>query len=197
MTDHATDGRIRLLDAAETLFGAGSYHTTTVADICRSADMATGSFYRYFDTKRDVFVAVVRRINDDLRGAMRRELDRAGGGQREIERAVFGAFFDLMSKRPHVYRIVREAEFVAPGAFREYYERLARGYARGARRAQLRGDIAADLDPELVAYVYMGIGYFVGMRWVEWTAGDRLPDDLQLEMLRMVRSALEPRGDAP
>lgn len=184
------DGRMRLLDAAETLFGAGSYHTTTVADICQRAYMATGSFYRYFDTKRDVFVAVVRRINDDLRAAMRRALEQVGGGQRDVEQAAFGAFFDVMSKRPHAYRIVREAEFVAPGVFREYYERLARGYARGVRRAQLRGDVDPDLDPELVAYVYMGIGYFVGMRWIEWSAGDRIPDDLQADMLRMLRRAL-------
>jgi AcrR family transcriptional regulator len=193
--DH--DGRVRLLDAAEARFGARSYHTTTVADLCEHADMATGSFYRYFDTKRDVFVAVVRRINDDLRAAMRRAVEQVGGDQREVERAAFGAFFDLMSKRPHAYRIVREAEFVAPGVFREYYERLARGYARGVRHAQLRGDVDPDLDPELVAYVYMGIGYFVGMRWIEWTAGDHVPGDLQVQLLVMLRGALETREDPP
>jgi len=37
----------RLLTAAEELFGQRSYHRTTVADICATAGMATGSFYSY------------------------------------------------------------------------------------------------------------------------------------------------------
>ena len=36
---------VRLLTAAEELFGERSYHRTTVADICARAGMATGSFY--------------------------------------------------------------------------------------------------------------------------------------------------------
>jgi AcrR family transcriptional regulator len=60
----------RLLTAAEELFGERSYHRTTVADICARAGMATGSFYSYFGSKAEIFAAVVRAINTDLRRAM-------------------------------------------------------------------------------------------------------------------------------
>jgi len=40
----------------------------------------------------------------------------------------------------------------------------SRGYARGVRRAQLAGDVDPHYDPEVIAYVYTGIGNFVGMR---------------------------------
>ncbi len=60
----------RLLAAAEELFGERSYGRTTVADICARAGMATGSFYAYFDSKAEIFAAVVRAINRDLRRAM-------------------------------------------------------------------------------------------------------------------------------
>jgi hypothetical protein len=66
-------------------------------------------------------------------------VERAEVNQRARERACFRAFFDMVSKRPWIDRIVRESEFVAPGVFREYYEQLARGYARRVRVAQLRG----------------------------------------------------------
>ena len=56
-----------------------------------------------------------------------------------------------MSERPWIYRIVREAEFLAPAEFKEYYERLVRGYARGVRVAQLAGDVDASYDPEVIA----------------------------------------------
>jgi hypothetical protein len=39
-----------------------------------------------------------------------------------------------MSRRPWLYRIVREAEFFAPGEFREYDEQLARRNSRSPGR---------------------------------------------------------------
>src|SRR6201989_1716325 len=84
-----------LLRAAEELFGERSYHRTTVADICGRAGMATGSFYSYYDSKAEIFAAVVRGINDDLRHAMRAALENAEGGQRARERVAFRAYFDM------------------------------------------------------------------------------------------------------
>ncbi|HEX9529271.1 MAG TPA: TetR/AcrR family transcriptional regulator, partial [Streptosporangiaceae bacterium] len=133
----------RLLFAAEQLFGERSYRRTSVAGICARAGIATGSFYAHYRSKADIFTAVIRQINADLRSAMAAALKQADGNQRARERASFRAYFDLMSERPWIYRIVREAEFVAPGLFKEYYERLARGYARGVRTAQLAGQVDA------------------------------------------------------
>src|SRR2546430_2518271 len=126
---------LALLRAAEELFGERSYHRTTVADICARAGMATGSFYSYYGSKAEIFAAVVRGINDDLRQAMRAALEHAEGGQRARERAAFRAYFDMLSERPWIDRIVRESEFIDQRLFREYYEHLARGYARGIPRS--------------------------------------------------------------
>lgn len=184
--------RERLLAAAEQLFGERSYRRTSVAQVCAAAGMATGSFYAYFDSKVAIFTAVLRQINEDLRAAMRAALADVGPGQRSRERAAFRAYFDLMSQRPWIFRIVREAEFVAPGEFRAYYERLARGYARGVRSAQRGGDIDARFDPEVLAYAYIGIGNFVGVRWAEWTGGGRVPDDVLGDLLTILASGLAP-----
>ena len=182
----------RLLAAAEELFGERSYGRTTVADICARAGMATGSFYAYFDSKLEIFAAVVRGINHDLRRAMAIAVANADDNQRARERAAFRAFFDLVSKRPWIDRIVRESEFVAPGLFREYYEQLARGYARGVRVAQLAGEVDARYDPEVIAYIYTGIGNFVGMRWADWTAGGRVPEDVLDDVLELFARGLAP-----
>jgi AcrR family transcriptional regulator len=183
----------RLLVAAEELFGKHSYRHTTVADLCAAAGIATGSFYLYFDSKKELFTALVRRINAEMRTAMRAAIARTDGSQRAVERAAFGAYLDRMSHRPWTYRIIRESEFVAPGLFQEYYERLARGYARGVRRAQLAGEIDPDYDPEVIAYVYTGVGHFVGLRWAEWTAGGQVPDDVVDDMLEVLARGLPPR----
>ncbi|MGD0376904.1 MAG: TetR/AcrR family transcriptional regulator [Streptosporangiaceae bacterium] len=182
----------RLLSAAEELFGERSYRRTTVAGICARAGIATGSFYAHFHSKADIFAAVIRHINADLRTAMRTALEHAHEDQRSRERASFCAYFDLMSERPWIYRIVREAEFIAPAEFKEYYERLVRGYARGVRLAQLAGDVDARYDPEVIGYVYAGLGNFVGMRWAEWTAGGRVPDDVLNDLMTVLARGLGP-----
>jgi AcrR family transcriptional regulator len=182
----------RLLSAAEHLFGERSYRRTTVADICARAGMATGSFYAHFGSKADIFAAVIRQINSDTRAAQVTALKAADDNQRARERASFRAYFDLMSRRPWIYRIVREAEFLAPAEFRAYYERLARGYARGVRVAQLAGEVDAHYDPEVIAYVYTGLGHFVGMRWAEWTEGGRVPDDVFEDLMSVLARGLPP-----
>jgi AcrR family transcriptional regulator len=184
----------RLLSAAEHLFGERSYRRTSVAGICARAGIATGSFYLHFSSKNDIFAAVVRRINADLRAAMRDAMEQAPGDQRSRERACFSAFFEMLSRRPWIDRIVRESEFVDPGLFREYYEHLARGYARGVRQAQLTGDVDARYDPEVIAYLYTGVGNFIGMRWADWTAGGQVPADVLDDMLEVLARGLQPRA---
>jgi AcrR family transcriptional regulator len=166
----------RLLRAAEELFGESSYRRTTVAGICARAGIATGSFYAHFGSKAEIFAAVVRQINADLRLAMRT------------------AIFDMLSQRPWMDRIVRESEFVDPGLFREYYETLARGYARGVRRAQLAREVDARYDPEVIAYIYTGVGNFIGMRWADWTAGGHVPEDVLDDLLEVLSRGLPPQA---
>jgi AcrR family transcriptional regulator len=183
----------RLLIAAEELFGQRSYHRTTVADICARAGMATGSFYSYYGSKAEIFAAVVRALNADLRRAMKAALEHTDDDQRSRERASFRVYFDMLSKRPWMDRIVRESEFIDSGVFHEYYEHLARGYARGVRAAQMARDIDARYDPEVIAYAYTGIGNFVGMRWAEWTAGGRVPEDVLDDVLELLARGLAPK----
>jgi AcrR family transcriptional regulator len=158
--------------------------------------MATGSFYSYYGSKSEIFAAVVRAINTDLRQAMRTALDHIEGGQRARERAAFRAYFDMLSQRPWIDRIVRESEFIDPALFREYYEHLVRGYARGVRAAQLAYEVDAHYDPEVIAFAYTGIGNFVGMRWADWTAGGRVPDDVLDDVLELLARGLAPKDPA-
>jgi hypothetical protein len=102
---------------------------------------------------------------------------------------------DFLKHSGWMDRIVRESEFVDPGLFREYYEHLARGYARGVRVAQMAHEVDARYDPEVIAFAYTGIGNFVGMRWADWTAGGRVPDDVLDDVLELLGRGLAP-GDS-
>jgi AcrR family transcriptional regulator len=50
----------RLVAVAREAFAQHGYAGVNVADICSAADVAKGTFYRYFDSKEEVFLAAAR-----------------------------------------------------------------------------------------------------------------------------------------
>jgi hypothetical protein len=52
--------------------------------------------------------------------------------------------------------------------------------------------VDARYDPEVIAYIYTGIGNFIGMRWADWTAGGRVPEDVLDDVLEVLRRGLAP-----
>ncbi len=54
----------RLVAAARTAFAERGYAHVNVGDLCDTAGVAKGSFYRYFDSKEDIFVAAARSTVD-------------------------------------------------------------------------------------------------------------------------------------
>ena len=125
-----------------------------------------------------------------------------GSNRAEAEREGFREFFAFTAEHPALYRVVREAEFVSPGAMRAHYERIVEGYREGLERARAAGEIG-DVDPEVAAWALMGVGEMIGMRYVLWPTGDDgaygtgatpVPDDVFDEMVAFVQRAL---GTAP
>jgi AcrR family transcriptional regulator len=188
----APDIRSRILDAAEGLFGTRSYEHTKVADVAKAAGIATGSFYRHFPSKRALVAELLRELGRELRFEMRLAIGDAGR-QADRERLAFSAFFGFLQRHPHLFRIQRQVEFVAPAAFREYFEELARRYARGAKDAMVRGEVDPRFDPDFLAYaVYIGVAHFVGMRWIEWTEGGSVPADVAAQVFLLLEKSLRP-----
>lgn len=181
--------REKLLAAAEDTIGEKGYDRTSIAEITRRAGVAQGTFYIYFADKKAVLVELVR----ELSHALRREIAQATVGltrRLDIERAGLRAFFDFTHRHRNLYKVVRQAEFVDEEVYRWYYRRMAEGYARGLARAMDRGQIRR-LDPECLAYCLMGLGDFLGMRWVLWNP-DGIPDDIFESMMAFIRKGLEP-----
>ncbi|WP_297152481.1 TetR/AcrR family transcriptional regulator [Thermogemmatispora sp.] len=158
--------RQRILEAAEAVFGELGYYEASISEITRRAGVAQGTFYIYFRTKRDIFVELVRDLGRRLREASAAAT--AGLTDRlEIERQGFIAFFRFAAAHCSIYRIVEEAERVAPEAAQEYYQSISRGYARGLRAAMEAGQVRP-MDAETLAYALMGIGHFLALRWIVW-----------------------------
>lgn len=159
-TDKVKD---KLLFAAEDCFGRNGFFETAVVDITRKADVAQGTFYHYFSSKVEVFQKLVYEINR----RWRREVGKAIANlddRRLVEYHGFRVFFSFIVKHPQLYRIVREAEFVDKQVGQWFYRRFAEGYKRGLEEAMNKGQIR-EFQPEVLAYILMGIGHFFGLKW--------------------------------
>jgi AcrR family transcriptional regulator len=64
--EHAEDTREALLEVARELFAERGYVDTGIDDIAQGARVTRGALYHHFDSKRDVFRAVVERLYAEL-----------------------------------------------------------------------------------------------------------------------------------
>ncbi len=175
VTVRGQETRARLLAAAEKVFGEQSYFRVSIADITREAGVGQGTFYLYFPSKEAAFRELVETRGHELRTVTRLAAEGVPG-RIAAERAGFAAFFDFVARHRNLYRIVRQAEFVDADLYREYYLAVAQGYTAALRTAMEGGEIE-QMDPEVLAYCLMGIGDFVGMRWVVWSE-ETIPDHI-------------------
>lgn len=179
--------RRKLLAAAELLFGRNGFHGTAVGDLTREAGVGHGTFYLYFASKEDIFRELVRYLSHELRRTLRESVEGASG-RIAAEEAGMRTFLRFVESHRDLYRIVLEAEFVAPEMHRWYYERLAEGYSAGLEAAMDAGEIAR-VDPETLAYSLMGMAHFMGVRWVVWE-GREPPEEVTDTLMRIIRGAL-------
>jgi AcrR family transcriptional regulator len=167
LTIRGQQTRRRLLEAAEQVFADLGYHEASIVKITEHARVALGTFYLYFDSKQSIFEALVLDLNSRVRHSMSEAMAGASG-RIEAERLGFEGFFRFTAQHPALYRVVREAEFVSPDMLKLHYERIVDGYQAGLAAAQRNGEVAEELDTEVVAWALMGAGELIGMRYLLW-----------------------------
>ena len=180
--------RRRILAAAEQVFADLGFHAASIVKITEAAGVAQGTFYLYFDSKLAVFEEVLLDLNHRVRQAMA-EGARGATTREAAERGGFAGFFRFTAEHPALYRVIRQAEFVAPALLERHYATIATGYVDGLRQAMANGEIA-DADPEVVAWALMAVGEMIGMRWVLWPKAREIPPDVFEETMAFVTRAL-------
>lgn len=164
----------KILDAARDEFGERGFSESSIVAITQRAGVALGTFYTYFDSKEAVFQALVRdmsaQVRDHVAPAFKGATDALDGERRALE-----SFLVFAGKHRDVYRIIDEAEFVEPAAYREHYETTATRIASRFANARDKGEIAGDLtdeELEILSWASMGANVFLGLRFSVWSSTD-------------------------
>jgi AcrR family transcriptional regulator len=180
----------RLLEAAAKEFGARGYHDAAITGITQRAGVALGTFYTYFDSKEEVFRALVRDMSRATRMHVA-EAVKSAPDRLAAERTGLSAFISFTRKNPELYRIIEESQFVAHDVYREHYLTFVEGYRRNLTAAKARGEISDGPD-ELRAWILIGMSVFLGMRYGIWDQ-DLSPDEVANRTIEFVSQGLAPR----
>jgi len=181
----------KILDAARDEFGEHGFAESSIVGITQRAGVALGTFYTYFDSKESVFQALVSdmsaQVRDHVAPAFKDATDALDGERRALE-----SFLQFARKHRDVYRIIDEAEFVEPRAYREHYQTTASRIAGRLIAARDKGEISSgysDDELDVLAWAIMGANVFLGLRFSVWASAD--PKRVAELTSRMLRSGLE------
>ncbi|MBT2186789.1 TetR/AcrR family transcriptional regulator [Sphingobium nicotianae] len=168
----------RLLDAAAIEFGEKGFHEASITGITSRAGTALGTFYTYFDSKDEIFRALVQ----DLSNRVRVTAGQALVGEMsplETERRALSAFLSFAREHKEIYRIIDESEFVDPASYRSHYESTARRILERLHRGAKQGAFREGLREEH-AWAIMGMNVFLGLRYSIWSEGESVDEVAEL-----------------
>jgi AcrR family transcriptional regulator len=180
-----------LLDAAALEFGARGFHATGITDITRRAGVALGSFYTYFASKEDIFRALVTDLSAQVKAHVAPHLEAAPDALAR-ERAGLSSYLAFVGQQQLIYRIIDEAEFVAPDAYQGHYRSTVSRIAARLESAAAAGELREGVG-EVEAWAIAGMNVFLGLRYGIWgSPGDDL-ESVIARAHRLVADGLRPR----
>ncbi len=149
----------RITAAAVTEFAQKGYQGANIQNIAGSAEVAKGSMYQYFESKKALFFYIL-----DL--AVQQKIQLVKGFMQDHSQM---SFFDLMEamfsigirfavENPELYRIYQDIQQGAPVSIRKEFEETMGSmgqhhYRLLMRQAMAKGEIREDLSEDLAAFV--------------------------------------------
>ena len=164
----AEERRAQLMEAALAAFSRGGYHGTHVSHIIAEAGVARGTFYLYFQGKREVFQALIDEMFHSLDGVTEVLDPRAAVSPVEQLRRNLERFVGVLLARPRLTTLLLEQrvplEPELRQRLREFYADLTRKVEQGLALGEELG-LFEPVDREVVARAIVGAVKEVFYSW--------------------------------
>jgi len=179
--------RRQILNAAVRVFSQKGFHRCRISDIATEADVAYGLVYHYFDNKEEILNCIF----DENWGLLTKVIEEVDGQELPLSKklkAVVDFLLDAYRLFPDVIQVVvmeiaRSSKFLKRPKI-DAFERAFQSLAEIFRSAQKRGEVRADLDPKVMAYMFFGslelilTSYLLGT--IEPVVGERYEQEKQV-----------------
>ena len=152
--------RDEIMAAAKEVFARKGFHETTIADIAKEAGLAYGSVYWYFDSKNELFHALMAVEESALRNHVAAALAALGVpaenvGQEAPLRAAVEATLEYFESDKATVKLLLRDRYALGERFEKHlggiYERFIDDIESFIVAAQERGEVVA-APPRMVAY---------------------------------------------
>ncbi len=154
----------RIVSAAAQVFYEKGYHSASINDITRLAGVASGTFYVYFDGKYNLYKFLLLQCSHMIRKHLY-ESTKNCKTRREMEEVGLREWLRFVDRNKYMYHVIWESLYIDKQLFVEYYENFAKNYIKGMEEAKANGEIAQDIDLEVVAFTLMGASNFLGLNY--------------------------------
>ena len=155
------DRRNAILRAARRVFAEKGYHHTHISDVIAAANIARGTFYLYFESKKAVFLELLDLLMEELRESIV-GVDTDDGAppvQTQLVDTVEKILKTVVDNSALTRILVREAVGLDEDVdvrLRAFYANLL-DYIRGSlENGQRLGILRGDLDTEVAAFCVLG-----------------------------------------
>ena len=162
----AGERRATIVEAAGRLFGERGYDATTLDDVAAAAGVTKPILYRHFDSKRDLYLALLRRHREDL--PMFGEHVPAAGSVAERIRGVLDFWLDYVESHSYSWRMLFRDRGGGPeiDAFRTEVQARARAVLAQLVGELSNGEIPAREREPLAELMRMGMASLV-LWWLD------------------------------
>ena len=161
----APQRRQQLIEVATKLFAEYGYDATTTASIAEAAGVTEPILYRHFDSKQELFVAIVRSVSE-LTMAQWQEVIGDTADPAEQIRRIAEEFPAHMRELADAYHVIHGAlatsrDRKVAAVMKEHYGQIERFFVQIITRGQEAGIFRPQLDPKGPAWqlIMTGIGY--------------------------------------
>jgi AcrR family transcriptional regulator len=162
--DEKEQRREDILGSAKQVFATKGFHATTIADVARQAGLAYGSVYWYFESKDELFHALMAAEEAALRTHVTAALASVDDARDEVVyfRAAVRATFEFFESDRATVKLLFRDSYALGDRFEEHlggiYERFIDDIETFIVAAQTRGDLV-DAPPRMVAF---SLGALIG-----------------------------------
>lgn len=168
--ERAEQRRRDIVNAAFKVFTERGYHAAGIADIAAELGIGHGTFYRYFESKRDILVHVVAEAAERLMSVLveddPRRTDTLAEYQCQTEHICARLFTLFAEDRALIRLLFVEALGADPemtAMLQRIYLAMAAGTEQYLRNGVDKGFLRADLDTEVTAQALNGMIIASGM----------------------------------
>ena len=170
--ERKAQNRAKLLAGARKVFADKGLGAATARDIVRETDLATGTFYNYFDDKEHAFRALLEELATKARGAVREERRTPGLSLEERVEGAYRVYFALALKERELFAVLRRnADLLLMMPERELFEAGIAELIDDLRIWADNGEVPT-VDLDYLATAMVGVGFQVATHLMDRDAPD-------------------------